>query len=80
MGEATPSIDLTVVLPVRNEGPHIEGILEDLLDQELGDLAMEVLVVDGESDDDTVARAEAVDRRDDRVRVLTNPRRLSSAA
>jgi GT2 family glycosyltransferase len=71
---------VSVVLPVRNEGAHLQAVLEDLLAQELGDLRMEVLVVDGASDDDTVARAHAVAQRDPRVRVLANPRRLSSAA
>jgi len=76
--------DVTVILPVRNEAAHIEAILQDIVTQRLehagGRLAIEVLVVDGESTDDTAARVEAVARADDRVRLLTNPRRLSSAA
>ena len=75
---ATP--DITVILPVRNEGAHIEAILEDLQDQELGALRLEVIVVDGHSDDDTVSRVQAMAADDPRIRVLDNPRRLSSAA
>ena len=72
--------DITVILPVRNEGAHIEAILADLQAQELGGLTLEMLVVDGHSEDDTVSRAQAMALADPRIRVLDNPRRLSSAA
>lgn len=75
-----PSVDVTVVLPVRNEGAHIEAILGDLCRQTLGALALEILVVDGESVDDTRARAERAAAADARIRVLDNPGRLSSRA
>lgn len=65
---------------MRNEGAHIEAVLGDVLGQELGALTLEALLVDGESTDDTVARAEALAARDPRLRVLTNPHRLSSGA
>lgn len=77
---AVAEVDVTVVMPVRNEGAHIEAVVRQLLAQDLGELRMEILVVDGESDDDTVARVQALTQSDDRVRVLTNPQRLSSAA
>lgn len=73
-------IDVTVVLPVRNEGAHVEAVLADLLAQEGPRERVEFLVVDGMSTDDTRSRVEAVSRRDPRVRLLDNPRRLSSAA
>jgi succinoglycan biosynthesis protein ExoA len=75
---AAPTV--TVVLPVRNEGAHIEAVLGDVLAQETGGASFEVLVVDGRSTDDTRSRVEAVARRDPRVRLLDNPLRLSSAA
>jgi succinoglycan biosynthesis protein ExoA len=74
------TLDVTVVLPVRNEGAHIDGILGDLLAQEFPHDRVEILVVDGQSTDDTRARVEAVAAIDGRVRLLDNPRRLSSAA
>jgi GT2 family glycosyltransferase len=72
--------DITVILPVRNEGAHIQAILSDLQAQELGAHSLEVLVVDGRSEDDTVTRAQAAAHEDPRIRVLDNPQRLSSAA
>jgi len=76
----TQTPDVSVILPVRNEGRHIASVLADLQAQELNGLSMEIVVVDGESTDDTVARVEAVAKADPRVRLLNNPRRLSSAA
>jgi succinoglycan biosynthesis protein ExoA len=73
-------LDVTVVVPVRNEAAHVEAVLDDLLAQDFPAARTEVLVVDGASTDDTRARVEAVARRDGRVRLLDNPRRLSSAA
>ncbi len=77
--DGTP-VDITVVMPVRNEAAHIEAVLGEVLSQELGALTLEVLVVDGESTDNTVERVKRVATRDSRVRVLNNPKRLSSAA
>src|SRR5439155_5154795 len=78
--DGVPAPEVTVVLPVRNEGEHVEGVLLDLLAQEGPRERLEVLVVDGASTDDTRARVLAVSGRDPRVRLLKNPRRLSSAA
>jgi len=74
------TLEVTVVVPVRNEGTHIEAVLGDLLAQRFPPERMEVLVVDGRSTDDTRARVEGVAARDARVRLLDNPRRRSSAA
>jgi GT2 family glycosyltransferase len=69
-----------VVLPVRDEGARLEAVLDDVLGQDFPREAVEVLVVDGRSEDDTRARAERAAGADPRVRVLDNPRRLSSSA
>lgn len=75
-----PTLDISVVLPVRNEAAHIERVLSEVLTQDLGPLTLEVLVVDGASGDDTAEVARRVAAQDARVRVLHNERRLSSAA
>ncbi len=76
----TESPDVSVILPIRNEGAHILAVLADLQAQELGDLTIEIVVVDGESTDDTVAKVEAAAQADPRIKLFNNPRRLSSAA
>ena len=72
--------DISVVMPVRNEAAHIEAILGDVLSQSLGELSLEVLVVDGRSTDATRELVAEVAARDPRVRLLDNPLQLSSAA
>lgn len=81
-GSAAPSVplDVTVVLPVRNEGAHLDAILGDLLRQDFPRERMEILVVDGRSTDDSRERVRRLAAGDPRIRLLDNPRRLSSAA
>src|SRR3954470_1502230 len=74
-GEAWPLV--SVVMPCRNEARAIEGALRSLLDGEYqGEL--EILVIDGMSDDDTRAIVARVG--DPRVRLLDNPRRITPSA
>lgn len=63
---------LSVIVPVRNERSWIRGCLDSILaDAPAGGL--EVIVVDGESDDGTAEVASEVAAADARVRLLTNP-------
>lgn len=68
---------VSVILPVRNEGDHIDACLERLLRQDYPAHLIEVLVVDGHSDDDTAARVRELQRRHPEadLRLLDNPRR-----
>ena len=71
---------VSVVIPVRNEAANLGALFEDLLNQDYPVDRYEILVVDGESTDQT---REVVENfaRSARVRILClpNPRRLSSA-
>lgn len=72
--------DVSIVIPVRNEAAHIDACLDSVLGQATPGLAIEVLMVDGLSDDGT---REAIARRrdaDPRVRLLDNPARRVSPA
>jgi succinoglycan biosynthesis protein ExoA len=67
-------IEISVVMPVRNEAAGIEEALDSVLAQEL-DASFEVVVADGRSTDGT---AEILARRadaDGRIRVVDNPGR-----
>jgi succinoglycan biosynthesis protein ExoA len=78
LNETCPFI--SVVLPVRNEEPHIAATLESLLQQEYPAGRYEILVADGNSTDgtrDVVQRIGAQARTS--VRCLPNPKQLSSA-
>lgn len=78
VGHTTPS--LTVIVPVRNEEQHIARTLDQLLAQERQGIDTEVLVVDGRSTDKTCEVVQQYLERHPEVRLLDNPKRLSSAA
>jgi len=67
---------VSIVLPVRNEGKRFEETLDRVLAQDYPASLMEVLVVDGLSDDATPEVVRAVAARDARVRLLANPGRI----
>ncbi len=64
---------VSVLMPVRNESSSVAGAVASALDQTHPDL--EVLVVDGRSDDDTAAVVRQIAAADGRVRLLDNPER-----
>jgi succinoglycan biosynthesis protein ExoA len=71
---------ISVIMPVRNEASNLAGTLSPLLAQNYPADRLEVLIVDGRSDDATRAVAERLALLDRRIRVFDNPRRLSSSA
>ena len=68
----------TVVIPARNEERFIGRCLESVLAQTHQNI--EILVVDGDSDDRTRAIVTEIAARDPRVRLLDNPRRIVPSA
>ena len=71
---------ISVILPVRNEEPFIASTLNDLLRQQYDPQRFELIVVDGESTDQTCQVVEEIAGRCANVRLLHNPQRWSSAA
>lgn len=78
MSETMPII--SVVIPIRNEERFIAQTIRYVLMQDYPADRVEILVVDGESDDRTAEIVGAIAQQDSRVRLLHNPGRLSSAA
>jgi len=64
---------ISVVIPMRNESKHIDACLASVLAQDYPHERMEVIVVDGDSDDDSLSVLAAYG---DRIRVLHNPARI----
>ena len=60
---------------MRNEEAHIQACLEGIRAQTYRPDLLEVIVVDGESTDATVAIVERLAASDKRIKVLTNPQR-----
>lgn len=70
----TKSLPLvSVVIPMRNEGKHIHECLGSVLAQDYPSECLEVIVVDGDSDDDSL---EVLQGYGDSIRVLHNPARI----
>ena len=71
---------VTLVVAMRNEAAYIERCLASLAAQDYPPDALEVLVYDGESDDASVALAEASIADHPGWAVRANPRRIQAAA
>src|SRR5215472_13309090 len=71
---------VSVVMPVRNEARFIEATLKSLQGQSTPNSDLEILVIDGMSEDDTQQKITAVCAKDARVRLLSNPSRHTPAA
>ena len=71
---------VSVVMPIRNEGDFIERSLGAILAQDYPPGKLEVVVVDGMSDDDTRDRVAALAGGTIPVRLLDNPSRFVPAA
>ncbi|MBN2181650.1 MAG: glycosyltransferase family 2 protein [Sedimentisphaerales bacterium] len=71
---------VSVIMPVRNEADFIERAVQSVLDSDYPAGRMEILVVDGDSDDDTRRIIEKLAASDDRIKILDNPRRIVPTA
>ncbi len=71
---------VSVIMPCRNEQGFIARCLDSILATEYPHDRLEVLVVDGRSEDATRAIVETYSARDSAVRLLDNPRRITPAA
>jgi succinoglycan biosynthesis protein ExoA len=63
---------VTVILPVFNEEAFIERALTSILDQETPNFDLEILVIDGQSTDNTTRIVSTMADADSRIRLLVN--------
>jgi len=59
----SPSTTIAIIIPARNEGSAISDCLSHILAQQYPAGLMEIIVVDDHSEDDTVAKAQALGER-----------------
>src|SRR5215216_7332779 len=67
-------VDVSVLTPILNEEEHIREVAAKMLAQRF-DGTIEFLFIDGDSEDRTAAILRDLQRADERVRILKNPRR-----
>jgi succinoglycan biosynthesis protein ExoA len=67
-------------MPVRNESRFIDGALRSLQAQITPDFELEILVVDGMSEDNTREQVSKLAAEDPRIKLLPNPSRHTPAA
>lgn len=72
------TLKASVIIPTYNEARHIKGVLDRVL-QGADTSILEVIVVDGRSEDRTREIVEAYAAGDKRVRLIDNPKRLQAA-
>lgn len=77
---STQRLLVSIILATFNEAPYIERCIASVLDQETPDFDLEILAIDGNSNDGTREILEKVANRDSRVRVLVNERRKAPFA
>jgi glycosyltransferase involved in cell wall biosynthesis len=76
LGAQGALVDVSVLVPVRNESAHIESSVAAMCAQRFPG-TVEFLFADGESDDDTRETLERLALDDPRIVVLDNPRRIT---
>lgn len=76
----TSNPTISIVIPVRNEQQHIPRCLDAILAQDYPANLIEVICVDGMSDDNTRAIISSYQSRHPRILLLDNPRKTAPAA
>jgi glycosyltransferase involved in cell wall biosynthesis len=71
---------VTIIMPIRNEADFIERAIKSVLDNDYPAGKMEILVVDGMSDDGTRDIVARLSKQDSRIKMLDNQKRITPAA
>lgn len=71
---------VSVIMPIRNEAEFVEGAVRSVLDNDYPAEKIEILVVDGMSDDGTRETVKKLSHADNRVKMLDNPQGIVSTA
>jgi succinoglycan biosynthesis protein ExoA len=80
MNETGPWPRITIVIPARNEERYIRGCIEHIMEAHYPHELIEVLVVDGMSDDRTAEIVRELGATIPQVRLISNPRRITPVA
>ena len=67
---------VSIIMPIRNEGGYLRGALDAVLQQDYPPENVEILVIDGMSEDDTRAILAEYQAKQDRWFIFDNPRQI----
>ncbi len=70
---------VSIVIPTYNETDNIEAVLNSFLASAYSNI-VEILVIDGNSTDDTVSKVKKISQDNSKIKLLTNPQKIQSAA
>ncbi len=71
---------ISIIIPCRNEVDYIGKVIEDILSQDYPNDKMEILIIDGESDDNTQSVIEEKSKHYPNVIALNNARKIVPTA
>ncbi len=71
---------VSIIIPCRNEEGFIGRVLKNILNQDYPGDKFEILVIDGDSDDNTVVEVERISKIDERISLLRNEKRIVPTA
>lgn len=74
MSQSLPFI--SILIPCRNEVNYIGKVIDDILNQDYPSSKVEILVIDGESDDNTQAEVTKKTKLNANIRQLNNPKKI----
>jgi glycosyltransferase involved in cell wall biosynthesis len=69
---------VTIIVPCRNEIRHIRAFLNSVVLQDLSDIDLEIVIVDGMSSDGTREVLEEFEQKFPALRVIDNPQKIAS--
>jgi len=76
MQETKPLIFVSIVIPSRNEAKYISKVLENILSQDYPADLIEVIIIDGESDDNTLYNISTYKDKFKNLKILNNPAKV----
>lgn len=72
--------NVSIIIPVRNEEKYIASCIENILSNDYPSEKIEILVIDGESDDNTVNIIKEYERENKNIKLYHNPQRIPYTA
>jgi len=71
---------VTIIMPIRNEAHFIKRAIRSVLNNDYPAEKMEILIVDGMSNDGTREIIAGLSKEDNRIKLLDNPKRITPSA